>query len=117
MSAVATTVSGMTAALPHHDPAQHPLAAGASPAVIRQWLLAADAQRFVSEYERAIDEARTSLELAPVVEVIERWRRIAILQTDPEAYRRTIRLAAELATGQPSPGDEPIEVSAAKAGM
>jgi hypothetical protein len=39
------------------------------------------------------------------------------LQTDPEAYRRTVRLAAELATGQPSPDDEPVEVSAAKAGM
>ena len=107
----------MTAALPHHDSAGHPLAAGASPAVIRQWLADRDAQRFVGEYEQAIDEARASLELAPVVEVIERWRRIAILQTDPEAYRRTIRRAAELATGQPSPEDEPIEVSAAKAGM
>lgn len=107
----------MTAAVPRHDPAGHPLAAGASPAVIRQWLLVGDAQRFVSEYEQAIDEARTSLELSTVVEVIERWRRIAILQTDPEAYRRTIRRAAELATGQPSPEDEPIEVSALKAGM
>jgi hypothetical protein len=107
----------MTAASSRRDSAAHPLANGASPAVIRQWLLPRDARRFVSEYEEAIDEARTSLDLAAVFEVIERWRRIAILQTDPEAYRQTIRRAAELATGQASPDDEPIEVSAAKAGM
>ena len=107
----------MTAASPHGDPAAHPLANGASPAVIQQWLTPVDARRFVSEYEEAIDEARTSLELTAVFEVIERWRRLAILQTDPEAYRRTIRRAAELATGQPSPDDEPVEISAAKAGL
>lgn len=110
-------MSAMTAASSHRDSAAHPLASGASPAVIRQWLLPRDARRFVSEYEEAIDEARTSLELATVFEVVERWRRIAILQTDPEAYRRTIRRAAELATGQIPPDDEPIEVSAMKAGM
>lgn len=116
-SLAAATVSVMTAASSRRDSAAHPLANGASPAVIRQWLLPRDARRFVSEYEEAIDEARTSLDLAAVFEVIERWRRIAILQTDPEAYRQTIRRAAELATGQASPDDEPIEVSAAKAGM
>ena len=106
----------MTAAA-HHEPARHPLAAGPSPAVVKQWLLPHAAQRFVAEYHAALDDARTSLELAGVLEVIEHWRRIAILQTDPEAYQRTLRHAAEIATGEPSPEDEPLEVTSAKAGL
>jgi hypothetical protein len=52
-----------------------------------------------------------------VYEVAERWRGIAILQSDPEAYRRTIRRAAELGTGQPSPDDEALDVTTTKAGL
>jgi hypothetical protein len=100
----------MTAAA-QSEPAPHPLAAGASPAVIRRWLLPHDARRFVAEYESALDDARTSLELTSVLEVVDRWRGIAILQTDPDSYRRTIRLAAELATGTPSPEDEPLDIT------
>lgn len=106
----------MTAAA-QPGPAPHPLAAGASPAVIKQWLLPHDASRFVGEYQAALDHARTSLELGGVLEVVERWRSIAILQSDPAAYRRTLRYAAELATGEPSPEDEPIDVTTAKAGL
>ena len=106
----------MTAAA-QPDPAPHPLAAGASPAAVKQWLLPHDAQRFVTEYEAALDDARTSLELSGVLEVIERWRSIAILQTDSDAYRRTMRRAAELAMGEPSPEDEPLEVTSTKAGL
>jgi hypothetical protein len=85
--------------------------------VVKQWLLPHDARRFVVEYEAALDDARTSLELGGVLAVVERWRRIAILQTDPDAYRRTVRRAAELATGEPSPENEPLEVTATKAGF
>jgi len=106
----------MTAAA-HHDRAPHPLVRGASPAVIRQWLLPRDAERFVAEYEAALDDARSSLELGGVHDVVERWRRIAVLQTDPEGFRRTVRRAAELATGELSPEDEPLDVTCAKAGM
>jgi hypothetical protein len=104
-------------AAPHAEPGPHPLAAGASPAVVKRWLLPHDARRFVAEYEAALDDARTSLDLAGLVEVVERWRGIAILQTDPDAYRRTLRTAAELATGQASPDDEPLDVTATKAGL
>ena len=80
-------------------------------------LLPRDGQRFVTEYEAALDEARQSLDLGTVLEVVERWRQIAVLQTDPGAYRRTMRLAAELATGETSPEGEPLDVTSAKAEM
>lgn len=115
MSVGGVTVENVTA--PQPDPPSHPLAGGASPTVIRQWLLRRDAERFVAEYRSALDDARASLEIGGVLDVIERWRRIAVLQTDPAAYRHTMRRAAELATGEPSPEDEPLEVTCAKAGL
>jgi hypothetical protein len=99
------------------EPAPHPLAAGASPAVVKQWLLPHNAERFIAEYREALDDARTSLQLEVVLEVVEHWRGIAILQTDPAAYRRTVRHAAQIATGEPSPQDEPLAVTSTKAGL
>jgi Family of unknown function (DUF6247) len=86
----------MTAAA-RDRPEAHPLARRASPATVCQWLIPHDEVRFVTEYEiaLALDDARASLDLGGVFDVVERWRRIAILQTDPGAYRRTMRLAAE----------------------
>jgi hypothetical protein len=107
----------MTASSPHRSGPEHPLSAGAAPATVRRWLAPEDAQRFLDEYQLAIDDARSSLDLTTVHEVTERWRRIAILQTDAEGYRRTVRRAAELATGHPSPDDEPLEVTKRKAGL
>jgi hypothetical protein len=98
-------------------PEPHPLVRGASPAVIREWLLPRDAERFLADYRSALDDARTSLDLAGVHDVVERWRQMAVLQTDLAAYRRTMRRAAELATGESSPDDEPLEVTCEKAGL
>lgn len=95
----------------------HPLLRGASPAVIRPWLMPEDRERFVAEYESAMDEARRSLDLSGVHEVVERWRQIAALQSDPTAFRRAVRHVAELMTGETSPEDEPFDVTRAKAGM
>ncbi|WP_018334080.1 DUF6247 family protein [Actinomycetospora chiangmaiensis] len=96
----------------------HPLLPGATPATIRAWLATdEDRARFLEEYATALDRARDELDLAAVHETIEEWRRIAVLQTDPAGFRRTVRYAAERATGRPSPEDEPLAVTRAKAGI
>ena len=90
---------------------------GASPATIRSHLLPEDRPTFVEEYRAALDEARQTLELTRVEYVVEQWRRVALLQADPARFHRTVRRAAEIVTGRPSPEDEPFEVTRAKAGM
>ena len=95
----------------------HPLLQGASPRTVREWLPAELARRFDDAYRSAIDAARTTYELDPVNEVVEDWRRIAVLHTDPVAFRRTMRAAAELATGEPSPEDELWETTLTRAGL
>ena len=92
------------------------LAVGASPAAIRSGLLAEDRLEFDAAYGSALNEART-YELAPMHEVLEQWRRRAILQSDPDAFRRSVRRAAEFYTGQPVPDGEPFAVTRANAGL
>lgn len=62
MSVGVATVGRVTAAA-RREPERHPLARGASPAVIRQWLLPDDAAHFVADYEAALDvtTAKTAL--------------------------------------------------------
>jgi hypothetical protein len=95
----------------------HPLRPGASPAAIRARLLPADRERFDVAYEAALTESRRSLELAELFKTLERWRRVALLQSQPDDFRHAVRRAAELRTGRPIPEDEPLEVTRAKAGM
>ena len=100
-----------------HAAEPHPLLQGASPRTIGDWLPPELRSRFVRDYEVALDQARTDLDLEGVYEVVERWRQIAVLNADPVAFRRTMRLAAEIATGAPCPEDEAWETTLTKAGM
>lgn len=95
----------------------HPLRPGATPAAIREALLSSDRQRFDVAFEAALAQARRSLDLTELFKTLEHWRRVAVLQSRPGDYRRAVRRAAELLTGAPSPDDEPLEVTRAKAGM
>lgn len=118
----AVTVSPSSPSTPHSGPSgpsgqPGSLAAGASPAAIRAGLFAEDRPGFDVAYEAALDEARRSYELAAVHEVLEEWRRRAILQSDPDAFRRSVRRAAEFYTGEPVPDGEPFEVTRANAGL
>lgn len=108
-------VTASTSAQPAPPPRS--LAAGASPAAIRAGLFAEDRAQFDAAYGAALDEARRTYELAPVHDVLEEWRRRAILQSDPEAFRRSVRRAAEFFTGKPVPDDEPFEVTRVHAGL
>jgi hypothetical protein len=95
----------------------HPLLPGAAPHAIRAGLLPEDRPRFDADYEQALAGARESLDLTMLFRTLEQWRRIALLQSDPEQYRQITRRAAELLTGEPSPSDEPLATTRGKAGM
>jgi hypothetical protein len=99
----------------HRD--RHPLAKGASPEAIRSALLAEDQAAFDVAYSAALSQARESLDLTDLFRTLERWRGIAALQRDPEVFRRVARRVAESLTGRPSPEDEPLPVTRAKARM
>jgi hypothetical protein len=95
----------------------HPLRPGASPADIRAALLAADQVAFDAAYAAALTGSRQSLDLGELFKMLEQWRRVAVLQSDPENYRRMVRRVAETLTGEPVPADEPLELTRAKAGL
>lgn len=97
--------------------AGHPLAPGASPQDIRNALLDEDRERFDSAYRAALVDARESLNLTELFKTLEHWRRLALLQSDRANYRRTVRRAAELLTGEEIAEDEPLAVTRTKAGM
>ena len=107
----------MTTFASHHVPPGRSLAEGASPATIRAALSSGDHARFDDAYALALAQARQDYDLAPVHDMVEEWRRQAIAQSDPDAFRRMVRRAAEFFTGEPVPEDEPLATSRAKAGM
>lgn len=101
----------------HRAAAAHPLRPGASPRAIRAALLPEDRADFDAAYDAALAVARTGLDLTELFSVLEHWRRVAVLQDDREDYRRVVRRAAELMTGERVPADEPLSVTRVKAGM
>jgi hypothetical protein len=95
----------------------HLLRKGASPQAIRSALLPDDRAAFDTAYDDALAEARSSRDLSALFTMLERWRGVAALHSDPERFARVARRAAEKLTGQPSPDDEPLAVTRAKAGI
>lgn len=93
------------------------LARGAAPASIRAALLPEDRAEFDDAYVRALDQARREYDLRALHDALENWRRRAIAQSDPEAFRLMVRRAAAFYSGEPVPADEPFAVTRAKAGM
>lgn len=95
----------------------HSLRRGASPQAIRSALLPDDQIAFDTAYSTALADAHASLDLTALFEMLERWRRVALLQQDPTRFHALARRAAELLTGQPIPDEEPLAVTRAKAGI
>ena len=65
------------------EPIQPAADPGRSPAAIRDALPAADRAEFARSWTAALDEARRTWSLRPVDEVLEQWRRIAVLSRSP----------------------------------
>lgn len=93
---------------PHPIPAIPALPEGAGPRAIRAALLVEEREEFDQAYRGALAEAAQTWELGGVLEVLEHWRRRVIMSADPVAYRRMLRRAAELLSGEQVPEDEPL---------
>lgn len=87
---------------------------GASPRDIRAALWPEYRAEFDESYRRALREAEHSLDLNALHEVIEIWRRRAVLTRDRSEHRRAVRQAVALLTGEAPPEDEPVEVTEAR---
>lgn len=96
---------------------RHPLGRGATPEAIHAALLEPDRSRFRLAFAEALDRAKHDLDLTPVFDTLEDWRRLAVAQSDPHGWRHAVRKAAELATGSVPPVDEPLEVTRRTAGF
>ncbi|GLZ45859.1 hypothetical protein Acsp06_20440 [Actinomycetospora sp. NBRC 106375] len=100
------------------DPAAHPLSKGASPDAIRASLAGPDDRaEFDAALAAALDEVKASLDLTELFRMLDQWRRIAVLQSDPERFRRVARRAAEVNIGRPGPEDEPLAEARGDAGI
>jgi hypothetical protein len=80
-----------------------PVAEGRSPRAIRAALLAEEAGDFDREYRQVMREAMETLDLTPVLEMLERWGRVALLSRDPERHRRMLDHAERLQRGEDLP--------------
>lgn len=78
----------------------------ASPEAIRGALLPEQVGEFDAAFDAALTAARQTLRLDRLRQVLQVWRRVALLaQRDPEAYRAMLAAAADIqAAGQPRTG-------------
>ena len=58
------------------------------PAAIRAGLLPEDRERFDAALETALGEVRASLDPTDLFSMLERWRRLAVVQSDPAGFAR-----------------------------
>lgn len=99
----------------HDDSAPPPLPmSGASPREIRAALHPEYRVEFDRDYRAALDEAATALELGGVQDVVENWRVRCWVTRDKQDYRRVVRRAVELLSGEAPPADEPVEATEAR---
>lgn len=94
-----------------------PLLPGATPAAIRDALLPEDRTAFETAYQHALTRARDELDLTELFQILEHWRRLALLQRDPARFASIARRAAERLTGDPVPVDEPLTETRRRVGI
>jgi uncharacterized protein DUF6247 len=71
-----------------------------TPAAVVEALRPELRERFLAEYGAALDEAKTTLDLAKVNEVVEEWWRTAWVQRDPQFWQ-SARWAERGERGEP----------------
>lgn len=84
-----------------------------SPKAIRAALLPEEAGDFDREYRAVMREATETLDLAPVLGMLQRWSLVAELSRDPERHRRMLDHAERLRRGEDL-GTEPWSVTKAR---
>ena len=89
------------------------LGSGATVATINEALRPEDRARFTA----ARESARRAGDLEAERVAVERWRGIAILQSDPDRFAETVRRLAERKTGRAVAPDEPLSVTRRAAGL
>jgi uncharacterized protein DUF6247 len=87
-------------------PDGQPVPPPADPVAIRACLTPGVAAEFDREWELVLDEAKQAKDLAPIQDLLMKWRHIAFAELkDPGSYFRLLATAAHtLATGQAPPG-------------
>jgi hypothetical protein len=93
-----------------------PAAQGGSPRAIRAALLPEEAGDFDREYRQVMREATETLDLAPVLAMLERWGRVAVLSRDADRHRRMLDHAQRLQRGD-DVATEPWSVTRARLGL
>ena len=84
------------------------------PAGIRAGLPPESVAEFDEDYQQVMAEAAKTLDLAPVLETLEHWHRIAWMYTaDPTCYRRMLDTAERIIAGEDVP-TVPGDVSKAR---
>jgi hypothetical protein len=71
-----------------------------SPREIRAALFGEEVGHFDREYRQVMADAAESLDLSRVLEMLERWRRVAWSSSDPDAHRTMLDNAARLNAGE-----------------
>lgn len=84
----------------------HPVPPPAEPRAIRACLTPDVAVEFDREWDIVLDQAKRDKDLAPVQDLLVKWRHLAYAElTEPGSYFRVLATAEHtLATGQAPPG-------------
>jgi hypothetical protein len=92
------------------------LTAPGAPAAIRDALLPEEVGDFDREYRQVMSEATESRDLTPVLQMLERWRRVALSSRDAQAHRRMLAAAQRLREGGDT-ATEPWDVTRRRLGL
>jgi Family of unknown function (DUF6247) len=104
----------MAAAAPESAPGSSNRVPDKSPKTIRAALLPEERGDFDREYRKVMATATEDLDLAPVLEFIERWWRVAVLSTDAQRHRAALDVVARFNRGESVPTASAVDMIKAR---